>query len=95
MVEDFEEVKWYGRVYFRDEAPAIGCGWRGIELLDMGWKWARIRERSTGTVVRMLAKNWLVLCPEGVPEDFRYTKRVKKGVRSEGQRKNRSVRTKS
>ena len=31
------------RVYFYDEAPRIGCGWRTVEIICKGHKWVRIR----------------------------------------------------
>lgn len=34
-------------VYFQDEAPRIGCGWRRCNVM-IGRKWIRITERATG-----------------------------------------------
>ncbi len=46
------------RVYFHDEAPSIGCGWRMVQLESIGRKWAKIREVATGTPVRLPARVW-------------------------------------
>lgn len=37
---------------FADEAPRIGCGERGVNVL-VGRKWVRIVERSTGNRVKL------------------------------------------
>lgn len=34
-------------VYFQDEAPRIGCGWRRCDV-KIDRVWIRIRERATG-----------------------------------------------
>lgn len=46
------------RVYFMDECPVIGCGWRGILLRKLGWKWAYITEVSTGQRARLKVPVW-------------------------------------
>lgn len=51
------------RICFHDEAPRFGCGWRTIHLVKKGPKWCRLREVSTGTVVRLPARIWPVLKP--------------------------------
>ena len=40
------------RVYFEDEAPRIGAGWRTV-FITFGWKWARIRCKASGRGVRL------------------------------------------
>jgi len=30
-------------VYFKREAPRIGCGWRMVEVISRGPKWVRVR----------------------------------------------------
>lgn len=57
-------ILWYGRVHFHDEAPRLGCGVRGVELIRLGWKWALIRERSTGLAVRVGRKVWDQIAPK-------------------------------
>ena len=34
-------------VYFQDEAPRIGAGWRLVQLLTIGRKWATFRELAS------------------------------------------------
>lgn len=46
------------RVYFQDEAPKIGCGWRFINILSIGSKWVRFEEHATGRRARMSRKAW-------------------------------------
>lgn len=46
------------RVYFGDEVPRIGCGWRGIDIVTLGHKWVRIRETSTGTPAKISRRTW-------------------------------------
>jgi hypothetical protein len=40
------------RVYFEDEAPRIGSGWRTI-YVTVGYKWARIRCAASGRGTRL------------------------------------------
>lgn len=51
------------RVYLRDEAPSIGCGWRGIDLVKLGHKWVRLRETATGRSARISLAQWTALRP--------------------------------
>lgn len=67
-VRKARNILWYGRVHFHDEAPRIGCGIRGIELIRLGWKWALIRERSTGIAMRLARKVWETIAPEEAKE---------------------------
>ncbi len=46
------------RIYFGDEAPAIGCGWRGVTIRKLGRKWAHIMETATGTRARLRLEVW-------------------------------------
>lgn len=39
-------------VYFQDEAPRIGCGWRRCDVI-VGRKWIRIIERATGRKAKL------------------------------------------
>ena len=41
------------RVRLNDEAPRIGSGVRGVQVLKTGRKWVRIRETSTGATARL------------------------------------------
>lgn len=34
-------------IYFQDEAPRLGCGWRRCAV-KVGRKWVRLVERATG-----------------------------------------------
>jgi hypothetical protein len=49
------------RVYFQDEAPRLGAGWRLVELLTIGRKWATFREVATGTRARLRKAEWLTV----------------------------------
>jgi len=53
------------RVYFFDEAPAIGTGYRTVEVHKSSRKWTRIEEISTGRTARLPTEVWLrVLSPK-------------------------------
>lgn len=45
-------MKMRADVYFMDEAPRIGCGWRRCHL-RIGPKWVRFEECATGKAVRL------------------------------------------
>lgn len=49
------------RVYFQDEAPHIGAGWRLIELVSLGHKWAKLRDVSTDTRARLPRAVWIAI----------------------------------
>ena len=40
------------RVYFEDEAPRIGAGWRTVHVV-LGYKWARIKCAASGRGCRL------------------------------------------
>ena len=40
------------RVYFEDEAPRIGAGWRTVHVV-LGYKWARLRCAASGRGTRL------------------------------------------
>lgn len=44
-------MTYTANIYFEDEAPRIGCGWRYCNI-EIGRKWARVTERATGKRVR-------------------------------------------
>ena len=46
------------RIYLQDEAPAIGCGWRRVRLVSLGWKWVKIECPTTGRRARLHRKTW-------------------------------------
>jgi hypothetical protein len=46
------------RVYFGDEVPRIGCGWRGIDIVTLGRKWVRIKELGSGRAARLKRPVW-------------------------------------
>jgi hypothetical protein len=48
------------RVYFMDEAPEIGCGWRQVEV-QKGRKWVRVKDPRTGAVRKFLAVDWAII----------------------------------
>lgn len=41
------------RLYFEDEAPRIGSGWRTV-YVNLGYKWARIRCAASGRGTKLL-----------------------------------------
>jgi hypothetical protein len=41
------------RVYFEDEAPRIGAGWRTVHVTSLGYKWARLKCAASGRGVRI------------------------------------------
>lgn len=45
-------------VYLFDEAPRIGCGWRGVNITKRGRKWTRIKEVSTGFTGKLANAVW-------------------------------------
>lgn len=49
---DLNGWKWH-YVYFEDQAPAIGAGWRPV-MAKAGWKWVKLRipGRERGTKIR-------------------------------------------
>jgi hypothetical protein len=48
----------YARVWLKDEAPAIGQGWRTLGVLQEGRKWVRVEEISTGRTARFSLAVW-------------------------------------
>lgn len=46
------------RIYLHDEAPAIGSGWRGVSIVSIGPKWARLRETATRSPFRLKRATW-------------------------------------
>jgi hypothetical protein len=48
----------YARVWLKDEAPAIGHGWRTLGILQEGRKWVRVEEISTGRTARFSLAVW-------------------------------------
>lgn len=46
------------RVHFMDEAPHIGSGRRGITIVALGHKWARIKETATGRPAKLKRALW-------------------------------------
>jgi hypothetical protein len=49
------------RICLDSEAPRIGSGWRQVQLLSSGRKWARIRELATDRTVRLPARTWAAI----------------------------------
>lgn len=54
------------RVYFFDEAPRIGSGWR-IVIAKQGRKWVRVTEVSTGRAARIETAIWLRMLAPHLP----------------------------
>lgn len=40
-------------LYLEDQAPRIGAGWRTVDVISIGPKWVRIKERATGRGCRV------------------------------------------
>ncbi len=55
------------RVYFFDEVPVIGSGWRTVEVIKSGRKWTRIEEISTGRTARLSTEVWCRLLAPRMP----------------------------
>jgi len=51
------------RIYFMDEAPRIGCGYRDCTV-KIGRRWVRITERATGKRARFSLKEYALLTGE-------------------------------
>lgn len=41
------------RLYLYDEAPRVGSGWRGVQVVKVGRKWVHLRETSTGITFKL------------------------------------------
>lgn len=41
------------RLYLQDEAPRVGSGWRGVQVVKVGRVWAHLRETSTGITFKL------------------------------------------
>lgn len=48
-------------VYFQDQAPRIGSGWRGINVVTLGRKWVRIESHASGKTARLSLRVWNAL----------------------------------
>lgn len=46
------------RVFLQDEAPRVGCGWRGVKIRKVGPKWAHLVETATGTGFKVPRRVW-------------------------------------
>ena len=45
-------------VHLMDEAPRIGSGWRIVEIISVGYKWATIRYAPLGVRAKIRRKVW-------------------------------------
>ena len=45
------------RVYFEDECPAIGAGWR-LVMAKIGYKWVHVKTPGAGRGTRISRKMW-------------------------------------
>jgi hypothetical protein len=43
-------------VYFEDECPRLGCGWRMV-LAKIGWKWVRLTD-ALGRTAKIKRGTW-------------------------------------
>lgn len=41
------------RLYLQDEAPRVGSGWRGVQVVKVGRVWVHLRETSTGIAFKL------------------------------------------
>lgn len=46
------------RIAFDMECPSFGCGERGITIISVGPKWAKIEETATGTRATLARDVW-------------------------------------
>lgn len=46
------------RVFFHDEWPALGSGWRKVQIVSKGWKWVTIRSPYKASRKRFTRKQW-------------------------------------
>jgi hypothetical protein len=52
------------KIYFQDEAPRLGCGWRFVTA-QIGRKWVRLRD-DHGRCVRFTRDQYAQLKPQAV-----------------------------
>jgi hypothetical protein len=45
-------------IYFKDEVPRIGSGWRYIVVDKLGWKWVTIRDPHSHRKARIRRSLW-------------------------------------
>lgn len=45
-------------MFFHDEVPAVGSGWRGVTIRKEGHKWAHLTETGTQTNFRLPLEKW-------------------------------------
>ena len=70
------------RVYFEDEAPTIGCGWRPV-IARIGYKWVHVKDPNAERGKKIPREVWDKLrkekrhenkaVPESHPQRFAYT----------------------
>lgn len=46
------------RICLHDEAPRIGCGWRLVQVLSVGYKWATVRSLDNGARKKFRRREW-------------------------------------
>ncbi len=46
------------RVFFHDEAPKIGSGWRRVLVISVGPKWAKIKGYYSPRATRLKRSVW-------------------------------------
>lgn len=49
-------------LHLHDEIPAVGCGFRVVELVRIGPKWATVRAAGVGHRVKVRRDKWDAIC---------------------------------
>lgn len=62
-------------LYFEDEAPRIGCGWRLVKVLKIGRKWVRLEAAASGRRVKLPRHIYEVIAASARPGKPRARKR--------------------
>lgn len=46
------------RVYLRGHCARIGDGWRGVQIVKLGYKWASFRDTASCRTCKVLRSAW-------------------------------------
>jgi len=49
-------MEW--RIYLMNEAPSVGFGWRGVAVINEGYKWVHLIETATEIKFKLLKSVW-------------------------------------
>ena len=52
------------RIFLQDEVPAIGSGWRNIEVVRLGYKWVLIKHQGKGKRIKRKVWDKITTPPE-------------------------------